>query len=112
MSQQVTGHRSGLCSLNISQPGGDKSLYSRLLTTDCIADTFLAVTSSTAARHSRASRLLITRLLHAGPDWGGDAAGGVGGPVGPGGAHGAGVVQTLHGATVSLEAARVVVDEQ
>ena len=87
-------------------------LYSRLLTTNCIADTFLAVTSSTAARHSRASRILITRLLHAGPDWGGDAAGGVGGPVGPGGAHRAGVVQTLHGAAVPLQTARVVVDEQ
>ena len=109
---QVTGLFHSQEERTVSGEVAGTGSYSRLLTTDCIADTFLAVTSSTAARHSRASRLLITRLLHAGPDWGGDAAGGVGGPVGPGGAHGAGVVQTLHGATVSLEAARVVVDEQ
>ena len=87
-------------------------LHRCLLTTDCVAHTFLALPTSAATRHRRACLLLVARLLQAGPHWVADAAGGVGGPVGPGGAHRAGVVEALHGAAVSLQTARVEVDEQ
>ena len=113
-------HRYSVTGLVISQPGGENILveaeassHRGLFAADCIADTLLALSANTAPRHRRASLLLVARLLEAGPHGVGDAAGGVGGPVGPGRAHRPRVIQALHGpAVMSLQTARVEVDEQ